>query len=908
VPEGLQGVIAIAAGAYHSLALKQDGTIVAWGYYGSGQAIAPSAPEGSGLVAIAARGTVNLAVGEDGTVTGWGLTPAPEGLSNVVAVAAGYYHGLALQEDGTVTGWGSNIGAEGTYCGQAAVLAGLGRVIAVAAGDYHSLVLEQGGTVVAWGDSTYGQCAVPGGLNGVVAIAGGGDFSLALEEDGTVVEWGGGGSPPTVPWDVSAITAMAAGSDHCLALDQSGTVLAWGDNTYGQCTVPSGMGRVVSIAAGSDHSLALRQDGTVVAWGGNDYGQATVPSGLTGVFAIAAGCESSVALITYQPLITAAPSSQTVKVGLAAQFGVNAIAAAPLSYQWYFNGTNALAGATEPALQLTNVQFSQAGAYAVVVTNQYGAVTSLVASLAILPYPPAIQTQPAGCTVPWGGEAAFSVVAAGYPPLAYQWYFNGTQGLAGATSPALQFANAQPSQAGAYTVVVTNVFGAVTSSPAALVVVTPGTVPVPTETALRLAMASGGRVLFSCDGTIPVSTIAVATNTVLDGAGHQVTISGGSSNRVFYVPPGVSLTLSSLTIADGLSQDGQGGGVLNDGSLEVAACIFRGNEVLGQPGTNNYGAAGGPANGGAICNSGAGALSVSASTFWSNTVTGGPGTAGQPGSFFPIWTGSLDGGGGGIGGTGGGAIYNAGTARILNSTFTANFASGGQGGAGGDGGYWIYETDRGPQASYGANGPAGPAGSAIAAVYDASGGCALTNCTLVSNLANTNPSSACLCLEGPALVNTLLAGNNGTNSFTDSGHNLLSATTVGVVGPLADNGGPTLTMALLPGSPAIDAADTASAPPTDQRGVPRPVGPAADIGAFEYQPPWPPTLWASLSSQGGLDLQVLGPAGRSFRLLASATLTNWVPVATNQIGPGDILSLRLDTTGDSHCFYQLVSP
>ena len=87
---------------------------------------------------------------------------------------------------------------------------------------------------------------------------------------------------------------------------------------------------------------------------------------------------------------------------------------------------------------------------------------------------------------------------------------------------------------------------------------------------------------------------------------------------------------------------------------------------------------------------------------------------------------------------------------------------------------------------------------------------------------------------------------NSTGSIADAGHNLSSDasctfTNVGSLnntdarlGPLADNGGPTLTMALLPGSPAIDAGDTALAPATDQRGFPRPAGLAADIGAFEY--------------------------------------------------------------------------
>jgi hypothetical protein len=117
------------------------------------------------------------------------------------------------------------------------------------------------------------------------------------------------------------------------------------------------------------------------------------------------------------------------------------------------------------------------------------------------------------------------------------------------------------------------------------------------------------------------------------------------------------------------------------------------------------------------------------------------------------------------------------------------------------------------------------------------------------------------------LLNTLLASNtpaNGSGTITDAGHNLSSDgscvfTSIGSLnntdpklGPLANNGGPTMTMRLLPGSPAIDAGDNTAAPPTDQRGVPRPVGLACDIGAYECSPPilatTPPTQTAEIGS------------------------------------------------------------
>ena len=135
-------------------------------------------------------------------------------------------------------------------------------------------------------------------------------------------------------------------------------------------------------------------------------------------------------------------------------------------------------------------------------------------------------------------------------------------------------------------------------------------------------------------------------------------------------------------------------------------------------------------------------------------------------------------------------------------------------------------------------------------------------------------------------------------------------TTAGLVAPLADNGGPTLTVALLPFSPAIDAANTAAAPSTDQRGFPRPYGPAADIGADEYQGCWPPILRAAspLGPSGPIVLQLAGLSNALVRLLASTTLANWVPIATNQFGADGFLTFRVPLTADRQRFFRLVSP
>ena len=237
VPD-LAGVAAIAGGAYHNLALKSDGTVLAWGYNAHGQ------------------------LGDGSTTNHNSPAPVP-GLIGVVAIEAGLAHSLALKSNGTVVAWGANfyggLGDGSTTSRSSPVeVSGLTDAIAVSAGSLHSLALKSDGTVLAWGYNAHGQL---------------GDGSTTSS------------SSPVVVSGLTDVTAIAAGENHSLALSRDGTVLAWGNNHYGQLgdggTIPSssspvvvsGLTDVIAVSAGADHSLALRSDGTVVAWGRNDFGQ-----------------------------------------------------------------------------------------------------------------------------------------------------------------------------------------------------------------------------------------------------------------------------------------------------------------------------------------------------------------------------------------------------------------------------------------------------------------------------------------------------------------------------------------------------------------------------------------------------------------------------------------------------------
>ncbi len=171
----------------------------------------------------------------------------------------------------------------------------------------------------------------------------------------------------------------------------------------------------------------------------------------------------------FPPLIAAQPRSQSVVRGTRVTFSVTVSGTSPFSYQWVFNGTN-IEGETNALLVLDSVQASQAGSYSVKVRNRGGSVTSLTATLTVLPAPMSVMivTQPQDQTVPQGDTAAFSVVATGTDPLTYRWYFNGSP-VSGGASAVLVITNVQSSKTGSYTVRVSNPYGpSVTSVPAAL--------------------------------------------------------------------------------------------------------------------------------------------------------------------------------------------------------------------------------------------------------------------------------------------------------------------------------------------------------------------------------------------------------------------------------------------------------
>lgn len=264
---------------------RAPGSIVAWGA-SSGVHHVP-APN-SGFRAVSSHGSHCLALRGDGTLIAWGSNSygqcnVPSGLHDPIGFAAGGSHSLAIRPDGAVLGWGYNYNHQ---CDPPAPDTGF---VAVDAGNSHSLGLTSDGRVLAWGNNHFHQCEVPDSGPDFIAIATGGSHNLALRRDGSIMAWGANSAGQCiVPAPNTGFIAIAGGSAHSLGLKADGSIVAWGYNSDGQCDVPAPNTNFMAITAGSRHSLGLKADGSIVAWGSNEQGECNVPEPNANFTAIAA--------------------------------------------------------------------------------------------------------------------------------------------------------------------------------------------------------------------------------------------------------------------------------------------------------------------------------------------------------------------------------------------------------------------------------------------------------------------------------------------------------------------------------------------------------------------------------------------------------------------------------------------
>ena len=338
----------------------------------------------------------------------------------------------------------------------------------------------------------------------------------------------------------------------------------------------------------------------------------------------------------------------------------------------------------------------------------------------------------------------------------------------------------------------------------------------------------------------------------ISGHGSDTTIiDGGGIDRVFQIiGSSTHVTIHDVTIRNGNLPTGKsGGGILNNGVLTLNSVIVSGNTVNGTASTD---VGGGIDNG---SGPGIGTLTITNSMISGNRADRGGGLFHTGSGTLTITDSTIS----GNTARAGGAMVSFGPALIVNSTISGNTGSSNNGGIINDNAILtlINVTISGNSSRPGF-------GDGIFNTDNSSA--ALTNVTIIGNAGTgiDNGETAVVTLR-----NTIIAGNaescNGT--IVSAGHNLSSDSSCNFtgtgdlnnadprLGPLAFNGGPTLTHALLSGSPAIDAADPAQFPSTDQRGVSRPQLGGPDMGAFELTPIFP--------TEGTLGTEIL-VSGRGF--------------------------------------------
>jgi hypothetical protein len=238
------------------------------------------------------------------------------------------------------------------------------------------------------------------------------------------------------------------------------------------------------VAEGTDATLGL----TNIGWEQGGSYTVVISNGYGSVTSSAAVVTVEVpARIVSNPVDVVVTNGDTVTLAVAAE------GTGLLYYQWYFNETNVVVEGTNAVLELSDVSMAQAGSYQVVVSNAYGSVTSAPATLTVFG-PPAIVSQPQPQTVTVGGVAVFAVSATGNPPPFYQWLLDGTNGLEGANGSMLTLSNVQDTQAGRYSVVVSNAMGSITSVPVVLTVLDAPAIAVQP---LNITALEGGTVVFS---------------------------------------------------------------------------------------------------------------------------------------------------------------------------------------------------------------------------------------------------------------------------------------------------------------------------------------------------------------------------------------------------------------------------
>ena len=314
----------VSTGWGHTMAVRNDGSLWAWGsnmvgQLGDGTITSRHNPVRvmDNVVAVSAGFDYTMAIRSDGSLWAWGLNESGQlgdgttterhspvrVMDNVIAVSASLSHTMAIRNDGSLWAWGSNgVGrlGDGTTTNRHSPVHIMNNVIAVSAAPNHTMAIRSDGSLWAWGNNGSGQLGDTIAnqrtpvriMDNVTAVSAGFDYAMAIRTNGSLWAWGNNsvgrlGDGTTINRHspvhiIDNVVAVSAGSNHTMAIRTDGSLWAWGSNGVGRLGDGTTterhspvhiMNNVIAVYAGINHTMAIRSDGSLWAWGWNSHGQ-----------------------------------------------------------------------------------------------------------------------------------------------------------------------------------------------------------------------------------------------------------------------------------------------------------------------------------------------------------------------------------------------------------------------------------------------------------------------------------------------------------------------------------------------------------------------------------------------------------------------------------------------------------